>query len=78
MQPFDFKAKTNNRNKGTWEKKSLLFTAALPLGSAPESPMLSVEFVTEAVAQVTTRRGPLRELIVLSPGILTELYSFLL
>ncbi|XP_040921511.1 protein disulfide-isomerase TMX3-like isoform X3 [Toxotes jaculatrix] len=41
-------------NRGTWEK-SMLFTASLPLGSAPESPMLSVKFVTEAVVQVTTR-----------------------
>lgn len=51
----------------------MLFTASLPLGSAPESLMLSVKFVTEAVVQVTTRQNTLTELIRQSQGILTQL-----
>lgn len=75
-QPFDIffsKQKATTRNKGTWEE-SLLFTALLPLGSAPESLRLGVKFVTEAVAQVTTWHHTVR----LSPSVLTELFSYLL
>lgn len=56
----------------------MLFTVLLPLGSAPESLMLSVTFVTEAVVQVTTRQDTRTELMRLSRGILIEHFSYLL
>ena len=70
------KNKVKNQQQGTcgtWEW-SVLFTELLPLGSAPESLMLSMRFITEAVVQVTTRQNTLKELIRLSLGILTELF----
>lgn len=77
LQPFWFVFfKVKNQQQGTcctWEW-SVLFTELLPLGSVPESLMLSVRFVTEAVVQVTTRQNTLKELIRLSLGILTELF----
>lgn len=56
----------------------MLFTAPLPLGSAPESLMLGVKFVTKAVVQVTTRQDTFPELIRLSLGMLTELSPHLM
>lgn len=52
------------------EKKACYLQRRCRWGSTPESLMLVVKFVTEAVVQVTVRRGTLRELIRLSPGIL--------
>ena len=69
LQPFWFVFfKAKNQQQGTcctWEW-SVLFTEPLPLGSAPESLMLSMRFVTEAVVQVTARQNTLKELITLS------------
>lgn len=56
----------------------MLFTVQQPTGLAPESPALSVKFVTWEVAQVTTRQHAHTELMRPSLDVLTEHLSALL
>lgn len=53
FQPFDFFSATikPTARTGTQGGKHTLFTAALPLGLAPESQMLNAKFVTKVVVR---------------------------